>query len=283
MKLSNTELRLHRGCIAYLSVLGGKNLWKHLGSFDAMTALSHLLDQGGNTDAPATEDTSTQENKILFFGETLAITSINTNDDLTDEEVYQSCLKEVVTQATAVIRAAALLRFPLVEGDKEHPLGENYPLAYRGCISLGRLIASDGVLVGKAVDVAALNSAKAECALLWMDKDTAELYKTSLRGLDKELDSLLLKYEVPVTICKKNDKKGHIRSYAVNYLSPGDQIKPLKLAKRVLASFDRTKDNEGVKAKKKHTKAFFEKAVKAVVEGVHHNVDVPVTTEPTEE
>jgi hypothetical protein len=162
----DVPLLLRTGAVAVLDALGFKGIWETVAPGQVIqtlrrardvarrdTALHNLFLTGGRKEAAI---------EVRFFSDTIVVigTVPDNNSTAKMPEITLGDVVAVVATAVMYIITEAVLRNP--------------PLAYRGCIAAGPILAKDEFFVGAAVDEAAEWANKAEAAVVWLRPSARE-------------------------------------------------------------------------------------------------------------
>lgn len=175
-------IELQQGAVVMFDALGFKGIWERFPAFDIINALDTLR-------ANAITAAANENLHVHLFSDTVALgVTVDSHADL------PRALNSIVNATADIIVRAAFCDPPLI---------------FRGCIAVGRLIATPTVLVGEAVDRAAQGHEQADAAIVWFtDESSSNWEEWGLSGKSMTI----VHTEVPL-------KGGSVQTRAINPLA----------------------------------------------------------------
>jgi hypothetical protein len=137
------------------------------------------------------------------------------------------------------------------------------PLAYRGCITAGKLLAEDAFFVGQAIDDAGDLMEAADAAVVWLAPSAESIFPDDQMTVEER--SVLFRSDVPL----KNGKA--IAAQVVNPFAYATEESDYEaLQHRLLATFERDRNRLDVTIKRQQTQRLLSRAreVRSELNGV---------------
>lgn len=242
---------MKKGAVAFVDFLGQRGIWERHDSNLVLANIKRLRDivrQHQTLGSRYLEEqfkAGAPEIKIeaIFVSDTMCVVCWYEEPDNPNNKLC--ALVYILGKVIAnLIREAALI---------------DPPRSLRGCIAVGEFDFSDDILIGKAVDEAAMYHESADGAFTFLAPTAQNCLEEAARegGMSDEELSLFIHYEIPI---KEHAKKAgaSYNAPSLNPLAGETQIEQEKIIERMIQSFDDSK--EDVQRKKAQTKKFLDES-----------------------
>jgi hypothetical protein len=237
----STELAV--AAVAVVDALGFKGIWRNhsphkvLGTLKALKRSAVDISTWGNSFVHQDVHVTT-----ALFSDTVVTTAVAAAGSAASErDLVRHVVRDVLKLTTT-------------------GLTTDPPMAYRGCIAFGQVMAENGFFVGPAIDEAAESADSADAAIVWLCPSAKDKLGALVPGETEDID--LLAWQVPMK------PTGTLATHAVNVMAWGIYPgcvesaawdRPDVLRRGALARFHESKDPR-VAVKRLNTEAFLDAA-----------------------